>query len=267
MSFKLKVTRHLARRLTRYAKPTNRSSNSSVVGQPRLLVVGIYLANAPNHVIPLVEEFARARRVVVEQRWICIKGAPPNSAVTQVTRGFRQEFVPKWQLVNELIGPHDLDRFDYFAVCDDDILVGDGFIDQFIAEQQALDFALAQPARTWRSFTDHEIVRRRLFTRARQTMFVESGPCVVFRNDFFRLAYPFSLESPMGWGYDLTWPILARDHGLKIGIIDGVPVDHSLRPRSALYDWKKELAVMSRYLSTREHVRQPQSSRSLQIYR
>src|SRR5579872_3378108 len=139
MSLKLKVMRHLARRLTRYAKPKNRASNSSVVGQPRLLVVGIYLANAPNHVIPLVEEFAKARRVFVEQRWFCMKGSPPNAAVAQVTRGFGQDFVPKWQLVNKLIGPDDLDRFDYFAVCDDDILVGDGFIDKFIAEQQALD--------------------------------------------------------------------------------------------------------------------------------
>lgn len=66
----------------------------------------------------------------------------------------------------------------------------------------------------------------------------------------------------MGWGYDLTWPIVAGDHNLRIGIIDGVPVDHSLRTRGALYAWKDELTVMSRYLSTRPHVSPPGPGRA-----
>jgi hypothetical protein len=98
-------------------------------------------------------------------------------------------------------------------------------------------------------------------------MFVESGPLVFFRKDFLALSYPFNQESPMGWGYDLTWPIVARDHNLRIGIIDGVPVDHSLRARGALYAWKDELTVMSRYLSTRSHVRYRDWSKPLRVYR
>jgi hypothetical protein len=98
-------------------------------------------------------------------------------------------------------------------------------------------------------------------------LFVEAGPFVIFRKDFFKMNYPFSLESPMGWGYDLTWPIIAREHGLKIGIIDSVPVDHSLRARGALYNDRTEAAVMARYLSTRPHVHPSELRRALRVYR
>jgi hypothetical protein len=267
MSLALKITRHLARRLTSDTYPKNRVFHPSIVGRPRLLIVGVYIANAPNYVTHLVDEFKTATLVDVEQRWACMKGAPPNHSVSAVTAVSLNDFVPKWKLVNDLIAPKDLEQFDYFAICDDDIRVGRGFIDCFVAEQQALDFALAQPARTWRSFTDHGIVRRRLFTRARQTSFVEGGPLVFFRNDFFRINYPFSLESPMGWGYDLTWPIIARERGFMIGIIDSVPLDHSLRVRGALYNDRTEIDIMARYLATRPHVRASEVSRALRVYR
>jgi hypothetical protein len=267
MTLALKVTRHLARLLTCNTFPKTYVSHPSVLGRPRLLIVGIFIADVPNHISHLVNEFSLSTRVDVEQRWACMKGVPPNPKVAAVTPLCLSDYLPKWQVVNELITPSDLERFDYFAVCDDDIRIGAGFIDCFISEQQALDFALAQPARTWRSFTDHDIVRRRLFTRARQTSFVEGGPLVFFRSDFFKSTYPFNLESPMGWGYDLTWPITARDKGLSIGIIDSVPLDHSLRARSSLYRDKIEVDRMARYLSTRPHVDASETTRPLRVYR
>jgi hypothetical protein len=267
MTLSLKVTRRLARLLTRNTFPKTFVSHPSVLGRPRLLIVGIFIADAPNHISHLVNEFSLSTLVDVEQRWACMKGVAPNPEVAAVTSLCLSDYLPKWQVVNELISPNDFDRFDYFAVCDDDIRIGSGFIDCFISEQQALDFALAQPARTWRSFTDHDIVRRRLFTRARQTSFVEGGPLVFFRSDFFNSVYPFSLESPMGWGYDLTWPITARDKGLSIGIIDSVPVDHSLRARNSLYSYRIEVDRMARYLSTRPHVDASEFARPLRTYR
>jgi hypothetical protein len=267
MSVMLKVTRHLARRFTSDPIPKNRPLRSFMTDRPKLLLVGVYIANIPNYVPRLVKEFSAATMVDVEQRWASMRGGPPNDAVKAVTVARFNDYEPKWKVVNDLIVPGDLERFDYFAVSDDDIRVGKGFIDSFISEQQALDFALAQPARTWRSFSDHGIVRRRLFTRARQTSFVEAGPLVFFRRDFFQVAYPFSQESPMGWGYDLTWPILARERKLAIGIIDSVPVDHSLRPRGAIYNDRAETETMARYLSTRPHVGAAELTRSLRVYR
>lgn len=255
MSLKLRLTRHLARICRFPVQPRGLRTAVKAVGRPRVLVIGIYMAQKDNYVEHLVEVFGKARSVLVEQRWVCMLGQPPSEAVKVVTAQILKDLKPKWQIINELVTPDDLQKFDYFLFSDDDVLVADDFADSFFAEQQQLDFALAQPARTWRSYTDHEIVRRRPLLRARQTNFVEGGPIVSFRRDFLSLVYPFSLESPMGWGYDLTWPIIARGQGLAIGIIDCVPVDHSLRPRGALYRDQEQLALMSAYLDHHPHVR------------
>jgi hypothetical protein len=267
MSFVLKVTRHLARVLPGHKTPKNRPSSSGVVGRPRVLVIGIYLAREANYIEELVDVFSRATAVDVEQRWVCMKGTAPNKAIAAVTVRELHARVPKWQIVNDLISTEDVRGFDYVMVCDDDVLLARDFVDCFIAEQQCLDFALAQPARTWRSYTDHPIVRRRLFTRARQTNFVEIGPVVSFRRDFMRLVYPFSSESPMGWGYDLTWPVVASEHGLAIGIVDGVPVDHSLRTRGAHYDYREQRDSMGVYLSNRPHIRAEDLVSAIRTYR
>jgi hypothetical protein len=247
--------------------PRNRQSSARMTGRPRLLVLGVYLGLKANHVKHLVEQFSSAKLVDVEQRWVCMMGEPSSGEVEAVTVRKVNTYLPKWQQINELIGSDDLERFDYVVVCDDDILLGPDFVDYFIAEQQSLGFALAQPARTWRSWADHPIVRRKLFMRARQTNFVESGPLVSFRKDFFKAVYPFSLDSPMGWGYDLNWPILARERGLAIGIIDSTPVDHSLRGRGSLYDMRSEFGKMADYLSTRQRVSETEMTRAIRNYR
>jgi hypothetical protein len=256
MSFVLKVTRHLARTLPGRRTPKNRQSSSRVVGRPRVLVIGIYLAEEANYIEELVGVFSGAAAVDVEQRWVCMEGIAPSKTVAAVTVRELHLRAPKWPIVNELISREDVRNFDYVMVCDDDALLAKDFVDRFIAEQQCLDFALAQPARTWRSYTDHPIVRRRLFIRARETNFVEIGPVVSFRRDFLSLVLPFGPESPMGWGYDLTWPVVASEHGFAIGIIDGVPVDHDLRRGSALYDYREQRNSKAAYLSHRPHVRE-----------
>jgi hypothetical protein len=267
MSFVLKATRHLARTLPGRRTPKNRQSSSRVVGRPRVLVIGIYMAEEANYIEELVGVFSGAAGVDVEQRWVCMKGTAPNTAIAAVTVRELHARAPKWPIVNELISAEDVRGFDYVVVCDDDVLLAKDFVDRFIAEQQSVDFALAQPARTWRSYTDHPIVRRRLFTRARETNFVEIGPVVSFRRDFLRLVLPFNSESPMGWGYDLTWPVVASDQGFAIGIIDGVPVDHSLRRSSAFYDWREQRNLMAAYLSHRPHVRFEDLVPAIRTYR
>jgi hypothetical protein len=263
----LKVARKLATWMPIGFFPKRYTPKTPVRGRPAILIIGIYMGLEPNHSGHVVELFNSAETVDVEQRWVCMLGQPSNETVAAVTVRKLDKYVPKWQLVNELINPADLDRFHYIIICDDDVLLGERFVDNFIAEQQSLDFALAQPARTWRSVTDHAIVRRHLFTRARQTNFVEIGPVVSFRTDFLKTVYPFDLESPMGWGYDLTWPIAARELGVAIGIIDKIPVDHSLRPPASLYSARQHFDLMNSYLSKRAHVTWAEAFRTLRTFR
>jgi hypothetical protein len=266
-SLSLRLARKIALRVPIGHFPKNYTPKTPVRGRPSLLVVGVYMALEPNYSEHLVHKFSSAHLVEVEQRWVCMMGRPPTKEVASVTVRQLDTHIPKWQLVNDLIRPQDLDRFNYIIVCDDDVLLGPRFVDNLIAEQQSLNFALAQPARTWRSITDHAIVRRRLFARARQTNFVEIGPTVSFRRDFLKAVYPFSLESPMGWGYDLTWPATARELDMTIGIIDKVPVDHSLRPPGALYDGGEHFDLMTSYLSRRPHISWAEAARTVRTFR
>ncbi len=71
----------------------------------------------------------------------------------------------------------------------------------------------------------------------------------------------------MGYGYDYTWGVIARDLGVAIGIIDGVPVDHNLRKRGALYDSHEQLALMPSYLCKRPHFTEDEAFRTLRTYR
>ena len=251
--FPLGLTRRLAsilpRRLPRYRVAVPQTK------RPKVLVTGVYVGNKPTLIEHIVNQLSHSRLVDIEQRWAVIAGAPPSSAVAAMTVMHHDAYTPKWPLLEELVRTAPEQDFDYVVFCDDDVWLGDGFLDALIGLQRLHDFALAQPARTWRSFTDWPIVRRRLGSTARQTNFVESGPVVSMRRDFFALATPFSADSPMGWGYDLVWPKLAERNGMIIGIIDAVPVDHSFRPRSELYSYTTEIDRMSAYLAKRDHIR------------
>jgi hypothetical protein len=113
---------------------------------------------------------------------------------------------------------------------------------------------VAQPARTVNSFNDHTVVRRRVGSRARQTWFVEIGPCFSMRSDAAELLVPFDEASPMGYGYDLVWPAVMRKAGKSMGVIDCCPVDHSFRRRGETYSSGTHIDGIERFLTTRDHV-------------
>jgi len=220
---------------------------------PRVLVLGIYLADRLHAADHLVERFASSPGLVVEQRWMALGGAAPAGRLGAVTVQVAGAPQPKFTLINRLLRPGDLDRFDFVVVCDDDIHVPHGFLPALIGHQRNLDFALAGPARTWNSHFDHAFSLRRPWLRARQTRFVECGPLVSFRQDAARLLLPFDEAGAM-WGFDFVWPEVIGRHGLAMGIVDALPVDHSLRAQAAAYDKSGEDAAMARYLAATPHL-------------
>jgi hypothetical protein len=229
-------------------------SRITPLSRPKVLVLGVYMGDHLNLVDHLVPTLAASLYCKVAQRWLVIGTASTKSEVRAVTVGQVYGRTPKFKLINSLINEADIDDYDYFMVCDDDVRVPDDFTDRFIGWQQHCEFALAQPARTWNSYVDHSFVRRSLWSKARETRFVEIGPIFCMNRAMAKLIVPFDQTSAMGWGYDLVWPVIAKRHGLKLGIVDDAAIEHSIRARGALYKAIGETESMAAMLPQREHL-------------
>lgn len=252
------AARPLAMRLSRkagalYAQSSLRKP-SVPAGDLRILVLGIYLADRPNTVEHLVNRFGDVKGCAVTQHWIGLNGPAPCKAVADVTAESRQGYVPKFALLNEALRVLEPRAFDYLVVVDDDISVPTGFLEAFIGYQRMLDLALAQPARTPWSRSSYGFVRQRPHLLGRRTRFVEIGPVFSVRRDALDLILPFDESSPMGWGYDLHWPVLLEGAGLSMGIVDATPVDHTMRAQSAAYSGSREVVARDAYLAGRPHL-------------
>ena len=220
-------------------------------GKPVVLVVGAYMADQLTNVEEISAELAAATTHEVRQSWASVGGGANPGVPTAMTFGTR---VPKYVAVNSIIDRSDLAKVTYLLVCDDDMQLPPGFVDRFLGVQSALGFALAQPARSKTSACDHEIVRECPGAVARQTLFVESGPCFCAHRSVFDLIIPFDLTSPMGWGYEYVWAQILTANRLRMGIIDRTPVEHSLRPIAANYDRSSAYEAQQRLLAARGHL-------------
>jgi hypothetical protein len=210
-------------------------SNVLPTGSPKVLIVGVYVSNVKHFAVALSTEYAAAKHCQVTQRWASLGSASDNPMLARLTTLECLVRESKFSILNRLLKDIDLSQFDYIVVSDDDVSVQPGFLDTFIGVQQMLGFSICQPARSWTSSIDHKIVRRKSNCLARQTRFVEIGPIFSFDNAVVSSLIPFDLETPMGWGYDFVWPVVVEKLGLKMGIVDETPVDHTLRPRGEIY--------------------------------
>jgi hypothetical protein len=137
--------------------------------------------------------------------------------VQQVTQWHQPTLAPKFRLINRLLSQERLGDYEYLIVIDDDIQLPENFLHLFLDAQAALDFRLAQPARTPKSYIDHPIVAQQAGTFARQTRWVEVGPLVSIHRSIFDLVLPFDERSPMGWGYENVWAYELWTRRLKMG--------------------------------------------------
>jgi hypothetical protein len=220
----------------------------------RLLVVGVYLTDYPNRALETVRELERSVDWNVEQRWIALGQTPMPSDLRRVTVAQVHAPTDKFRLINRLLPPVVPAAFDHLLVCDDDVDLPPVFLDRYLSLVQRYDFALAQPARTHESSIDHPIVEQLDGLDARQTRFVEIGPCLSMRADAATLLTPFDERPPMGWGADFVWPCLLEAQGLKLGIVDATPVAHCLRKTVSLYSRDGVDERMAAYLRERSHL-------------
>ncbi len=231
-----------------------------------VLVLGIYLADQANNVDELVKQFNAPRKWKVTQKWAAIGNRSVNGHVGEVTYKQFQEGLPKFTLLNRMLSDVDLQKYDYVVVCDDDIKMEDGFLDRYLDIVGKYDFALAQPARTHNSFIDHHFVEQMTGLEARRTLFVEIGPLFSVRKDIYADIFPFDETSPMGWGYDFVWPCVIERRGLRMGIVDAVPVDHSMRKPVKNYSYDEARAHMEIYLSKNKNLSRGEAFRILETY-
>ncbi len=218
------------------------------------LVIGVYLANQANTVEHIVRVFGSAPKWQVTQKWASLGEGTVSGEVSASTVIRLQESEPKFVILNRVLAEENLPSYEYVLVCDDDITVQQGFLETYLDLVDKYDFALAQPARTHASYIDHHFVERLDGLTARRTRYVEIGPLFSVRRDLFDLFFPFDESSPMGWGYDFAWPCLIESLGLRMGVIDSTPVDHSLRKPVKNYSYDEANSAMRAYLARMPHL-------------
>jgi hypothetical protein len=231
----------------------------------RALVLGIYLADRPNTAQHVASTFAGCRDFHVEQRWIALGGEPADGELGTMTAAAVSEPTPKYALLNRLLAEEDLARYDFVVSTDDDIVLPDEFPDLFLGVQAGVGFDLAQPARTPNSYVDHPIVVQQRGIVARRTQFVEIGPLVSFGREIYDLVFPFDETSAMGWGFENVWAHRLRERGRTQGIVDAVPMDHSIRKPLANYEWSDADADRKRYLAGQPHLPLEECVRVLEV--
>src|SRR6202042_1157811 len=140
----------------------------------------------------------------------------------------------KFENLNLPLDAHPANACDWLFVLDDDIVLPRGFLNRFLLLAERFELDLAQPAHRRASHAAWQVTRRRRHTLVRETSFVEIGPVTAFARSTFPTLLPFP-DLRMGWGLDMHWAALAREHGWRCGVLDAVPIRHRAAPAASSY--------------------------------
>jgi GT2 family glycosyltransferase len=171
----------------------------------------------------------------------------------------------KFENLNALVGSRDTGAYDWIVVIDDDVDLPKGFLDDFLAAADRAGLEIAQPAHRLQSHAAWPVTRRRPWSSARRTTFVEIGPVTAFGPEAATTLLPFP-DLKMGWGLDAHWAAVAREHGWAIGVVDATPIGHTLRPAAEGYPREAAIAEGRAYLAGRPYLRR-EEVRTLAVYR
>jgi len=183
---------------------------------------------------------AMARELRRSRHRVEIAAAPPGR------RG-------KFENLNLLLADHDLDAWDWLVVADDDVCLPADFLDGLLFVAERFDLALAQPAHRHASHAAWQVTRRRGLSVMHETAFVEIGPVTAFHRRTFDALLPFPALR-MGWGLDLHWGALAREHGWRLGVIDALPIGHVHAAAASAYSREEAVAEARAFLAGRSYV-------------
>ena len=124
---------------------------------------------------------------------------------------------------------------DWLLIVDDDVALPRGFLDAFLYAAERAGLKVAQPAHRLHSHAAWPVTRRRAGRhRARDDVRGDrAGDGLPPRHVRRLLPFPEGLR--MGWGLDVHWAAVAREHGWPIGVVDATPIGHTLRPAGNAY--------------------------------
>ncbi|MCW3000013.1 MAG: glycosyltransferase [Solirubrobacterales bacterium] len=160
----------------------------------------------------------------------------------------------KFANLNAQLADHELEHADWLLVLDDDVALPRGFLDVLVDQASQAGLKLAQPAHRHHSHAAWPVTRRH-GAGVRRTTFVEIGPVTLFHRDTFASLLPFPEQLQMGWGLDAHWAALAARNGWPIGVVDAVPVGHTVAPVGTGYSRDAALAEARAFLAHRPYVR------------
>jgi GT2 family glycosyltransferase len=172
----------------------------------------------------------------------------------------------KFENLNVLLAEHPADGYDWLLVIDDDVELPQGFVDRFLFLCERFSLSLAQPAHRLHSHAAWPVTRRHPGSVVRETGFVEIGPVTAFAKPTFPVLLPFP-ELRMGWGLDMHWAALARQHGWRCGIVDAVAIRHRVAPAAAGYGREDAVAEARSFLATRPYLSAREAARTLSTHR
>ena len=172
----------------------------------------------------------------------------------------------KFENLNALLAEHPAAPHDWLMMIDDDVALPRGFLDTFIFLAERFSLRLAQPAHRHRSHAAWRVTRRRPASLVRETAFVEIGPVCAFHADTFSALLPFP-PLRIGWGLDLHWSAIAREHGWKLGVVDATPIRHGLRPIASAYGHRAAVEEATTFLAGRPYTRAVDAQRTIATHR
>jgi GT2 family glycosyltransferase len=172
----------------------------------------------------------------------------------------------KFENLNRLLAESPADGHDWLLIVDDDITLPSGFLDRALFLCERFSLTLAQPAHRLDSHAAWEVTRRHPASVVRETSFVEIGPVTLMARKAFPVLLPFPALQ-MGWGLDLHWAALAREHGWRCGVLDALGVGHRAAPAAA--DYRRAAAVEEArgFLAGRPHLNAREAEQTLTTHR
>ncbi len=172
----------------------------------------------------------------------------------------------KFENLNLLLEARDPGAHDWLLVVDDDIVLARGFLDRFLFLAERFELDLAQPAHRRASHAAWQVTRRRPHSLVRETAFVEIGPVTAFARRTFSRLLPFP-DLRMGWGLDMHWGALAREHSWRCGVIDATPIRHRAAPAASAYSREQALDEARAFLAERPHLTAREAQQTLVTHR